>query len=668
MRFRQIHLDFHTSPFIEGIGEAFDRREWQERLRDAAVDSITCFSSCHHGWSYHPTEVGRMHPHLKFNLLREQIDACHEIGINVPVYLTAGVNEMKGREHPEWREIDCEGRWSGWNHSPLEPGFPKLCFNTPYLDYLCRQIEETVTLFPDADGIFLDIISQGPCCCKYCMAGMKAEGFDPTKPEDRLAYARKVLLKYYQRSTAAARSRNPKMPVFHNSGHVTMGDTEILKYFSHLELESLPTGGWGYDHYPMSAAYCRNLGMEFLGMTGKFHTTWGEFGGFKHPNALRYECAAMIANGSKCSVGDQLHPSGRLDKSTYEIIGAAYRDVAKKEAWCDKVESAARVAVLGKGAATGIRGDYPSDVGVARVLLEEHIPFDFVDSKMDFLRYGCLILPDEVRVDETLAGKLRDFLAKGGKLILSGTSGMASDRDEFLFDIGAEFSGASPYLPDYVEAAPEFAPEFVGTPFVMYGRSQRIKVRNGESLGKVFDPYFNRTYEHFCSHQHTPYRMEPSGYDAGVCGGSILYFAHPVFTIYRGWGAVAVREYIGRAIRRFLGEEIQLEVSLPSQGRATLMHQKEENRYVLHLLYANTILRGGEVKLSGGNLSATRPIEVIEELNPCPPAKVSLKFDETPRSVKFVPEGNDVPFTLRDGRVEFEVPAFTCHRMVEIAY
>ena len=41
MRFRQIHLDFHTSPFIEGIGEAFDRREWQERLRDAAVDSIT---------------------------------------------------------------------------------------------------------------------------------------------------------------------------------------------------------------------------------------------------------------------------------------------------------------------------------------------------------------------------------------------------------------------------------------------------------------------------------------------------------------------------------------------------------------------------------------------------------------------------------------------------
>ena len=85
------------------------------------------------------------------------------------------------------------------------------------------------------------------------------------------------------------------MPIFHNSGHVPVGCQEILPYFSHLELESLPTGGWGYDHYPMSAAYSRNLGLDFLGMTGKFHRTWGEFGGFKHPNALRYEWAAMLA-------------------------------------------------------------------------------------------------------------------------------------------------------------------------------------------------------------------------------------------------------------------------------------------------------------------------------------------------------------------------------------
>jgi|GEM_PF-2098842 len=47
LRFRQIHLDFHTSPRIPGIGEKFDKKCWQETLQDGAVDSITLFSKCH---------------------------------------------------------------------------------------------------------------------------------------------------------------------------------------------------------------------------------------------------------------------------------------------------------------------------------------------------------------------------------------------------------------------------------------------------------------------------------------------------------------------------------------------------------------------------------------------------------------------------------------------
>ena len=168
LRFRQVHLDFHTSPEIPEIGVKFDKKQWQDRLKKAHVDSITCFSSCHHGMSYHPTKVGMMHPNLKFNLLRAQMDACKEIDVNVPVYLTAGVNNYAASLHPEWREVNSDGTYAGWVQSPLEPGFMKMCFNTPYLDYLCEMIRETVTMFPEADGIFLDIITQGPCCCPWC--------------------------------------------------------------------------------------------------------------------------------------------------------------------------------------------------------------------------------------------------------------------------------------------------------------------------------------------------------------------------------------------------------------------------------------------------------------------------------------------------------------------
>ena len=673
LRFRQVHLDFHTSPLIPGIGAKFDRRQWQDALKKAHVDSITCFSSCHHGWSYHPTKVGKMHPGLDFNLLRAQMDACHEINVNVPIYLTGGVNNLAAEIHPEWREITAQGELGGWVSSPIRPGFRKLCFNTPYLDYLCCMIEEAVRLFPDADGVFIDIISQSPCCCNWCMADMAKEGYDPENPDDRARFAKRTLMKYYRRVTAAARSLNPEMPVFHNSGNVTVGNREILPYFSHLELESLPTGGWGYDHYPMSAAYCRKLELDFLGMTGKFHTTWGEFGGFKHPNALRYECAAMLANGSKCSIGDQLHPSGNLDESTYELIGKAYEEVERKEPWCRHVRSAADVAILSNTAfhpdpSCAGTASPPGETGASRLLLESHIHFDLLDREMSFDPYRVLVLADDIRISPELGKRLGAFLARGGKLILSGSSVLKADEDVPAFDLPMEYAGINPLFPDYVKAAPAVAPDFVKTPFVMYRPSHRIKVKGGVSLGEIYDPYFNRTYAHFSSHQHTPYKPEPSGFDAGIMTGGILYFAHPVFGLYAGYGNVALKQYVAHAIMAFAGEDLSVHTNLPSQGRMTLMKQEEERRYILHLLYVNTINRGSRMEMSGGNVRNTSTIEVIEELNPAENVIASVKLPETVRKITLEPQGAELPVRLKDGRYEVRLDRLVCHQMLVFHY
>ena len=49
LRFRQIHLDFHTSEAIGSIRAAFDPEEFAAALQRAHVDSVTCFARCHHG-------------------------------------------------------------------------------------------------------------------------------------------------------------------------------------------------------------------------------------------------------------------------------------------------------------------------------------------------------------------------------------------------------------------------------------------------------------------------------------------------------------------------------------------------------------------------------------------------------------------------------------------
>ncbi|MHC4885733.1 MAG: beta-galactosidase [Planctomycetota bacterium] len=670
LRFRQIHLDFHTGPAVPGIGEKFDKKAWQEMLKVGHVDSVTTFGTCHHGWSYFETEVGNMHPNLKFDLLRAQFDAAKEIDVNVPIYLTAGVNSMMAEEHPEWREITPDGALGGWTCSPLQPGFKTMCFNTPYLDYLCEVIKEVVTKFPNCDGIFLDIISQGQCCCQWCLTDMLAEGGDPEKEEDRIRFARRTLEKYYKATTEAATYQDEAMPVFHNSGHIQRGDTDILKYFSHLELESLPTGGWGYDHFPMSAKYCEKLPHDFLGMTGKFHTTWGEFGGIKHPNALRYECAAMLAYGSKCSIGDQLHPCGLLDETTYRVIGEAYAEVEAKEPWCDNVETLADVAILSSVAVDENHPrQEPADTGAARILLEGQIPFTILDGEMDFAPYKMLILPDDIVVKPDLKAKLDAYLAGGGKLLLSGQSGVSEDGTSFLFDTGATVEGESEFNPDYFLPISELCPDFVTSPMVAYTRSFRIKVTDGESLGVVHDPYFNRSYKHFCSHQHTPYRMEASGYDCGVQKGGVLYLAHPVFSLYRGYGAVPYKDYVLKAIKRLLGEDLSFTSTMPSMARMNLNEQAEEKRYILHLLYANTINRGGPMQLSGGNLSAAGcSIEVIEELMPLNDVQVEIKLPKKVKNITLEPQGTALPFEEIAGRVKLTVDSFTCHQMVVMNY
>ena len=44
LSFRQIHLDFHTSECIDGIGSKFSKAQFQQMLRMGHVSSITVFA------------------------------------------------------------------------------------------------------------------------------------------------------------------------------------------------------------------------------------------------------------------------------------------------------------------------------------------------------------------------------------------------------------------------------------------------------------------------------------------------------------------------------------------------------------------------------------------------------------------------------------------------
>lgn len=657
MNFRQIHLDFHTSEKIAGIGSKFNKEQFQKALKEGHVNSVTVFSKCHHGWAYHPSETNEMHPGLDFDLLGAQIEAAHEIGVKTPVYLSAGLDEKMAIRHPEWLVRDRDDQTT-WVKGFLTPGYHRFCMNTPYLDYFLEQVREVCRIY-DADSLFLDIVGVIPCYCNNCINTLRAEGKNPADEDAVLELAERTYTVYARKVREAIDSVKPGLPVFHNAGHVRHGRRDLAQMNNHLELESLPTGGWGYDHFPLSVRYVQSLGMDVLGMTGKFHLCWGEFGGFKHPNALRYEVSLAAANGAKSSIGDQLHPTGEMDMATYKLIGGAYKELEEKEEWLDQVTQVADVACLSYEAYTGMFGtgqigkSNKTDSGAARILLEGHYLFDVIDEESEMDRYKVIILPDLERITPVLKEKLDAFLQKGGKLLATGKAGLYEDRDAFAFDFGADYVGESPFNPNYIH--PLFEMEgLYDSSYIMYSQGEVIAPASGKVWGRQENPYFNRTAEHFCSHRHTPNSQEYAG--PGIIEGKDgIYIGWQVFTEYAEKGSLILKRIVQYALDRLLADSKTLTTNLGAQGITTLMEQKKEGRYINHLLYAVPVKRGSNV-------------EVIEDIVPVYDIHVELRLTKKIKKVYLAPQKKEIPFTQSDGMIRYSVDKIDCHQMVVLEY
>lgn len=661
---RQIHLDFHTSPHIPDVGAAFDEKQFVETLKRARVNSVTLFAKCHHGLAYYDTKVGERHPNLKVDLLRRQYDACREAGIATPIYISIGWDELAADAHPEWLALQQDG--SPYQMMEEEgPGWRFLDTGSGYLDYVYAQIEEVVTLFPEVDGLFLDIVKKLDSFSDDAQARMTKLGIDVGDAVARANYAESVFQQYLERSVAAARIHRPDLPVFHNQGFIMFGHADYLDHNSHIEIEALPTAGWGYDHFPLSAAYTSNLDKDYLGMTGKFHSCWGEMAGYKHPDALRYECALMNAFGAKCSIGDHLPPDGAIDQSSYDNIGKAFAEVESREPWFIDTRSKSKVGLVPVVASQTIASHeldhiiLPPDIGASRILLEAQIPFDCIDLDMDWSQYDLVILPDQIEMSERLQSKLAAYTASGGKILATGDSGLSEAGNSLALDVGADYFGRSSMSSDYILPNPELMPDFAKSTLNMHCSSHRIKVTSGRSLGKVVEPYFNRTPNKFSGHLQTPPSADISEYDCAVENGAITYVAHPVFTAYHDTGALIVKEYVENIIKGILGGRLQFKGDLPDGARITVREQTDASALILSVVYALPQLRG---KFRG------QPIEVIQELPLFAETPVVLDVEHSVECVKLQPAGSDIPFSQDGNFLTFSIPAFRGSQLIEISY
>ncbi|MCC7492885.1 MAG: hypothetical protein IT204_11075 [Fimbriimonadaceae bacterium] len=647
---RHVHLDFHTSEQLDNIGGAFSRENFQEALKLAHLDGITVFAKCHHSWCYYPTQVGQPHPHLQCDLLGEQIAAAHAVGVRIPIYITVGWSATDAETHPEWLARNRDGSPMLTNYD-LAAGpddkkpicsWKVLCPTGSYFDHLVALTAEIAERY-EVDGLFYDICMHGPCYCDNCRALMAAEGLDPDQAAD--AQRANVLrwTRFMDACNIALHARHPLASVFYNGNAGLNTDPSIWERMTHFELEDLPTTWGGYDKLPLRAKFFSRQGKPLCSMSGKFHTMWGEFGGFKHPDAMKLEGATMIAFGTGASFGDQVHPDGAMDLATYRNIGQAL-------AYVEQLEPLGfHGAVSASNLGLWLCGDNAHDQGVANLLLETQTDFDVVGPEVDLAGCQTIVLPGGRCLTAADAARLASWSAAGGALLVLGESGLLPGGAEFVLPLGARYLGGPAYELDYTHLSGPLASELPDAPFLNYEAALRCEVTGGEALGAVYEPYFNRTYGHYCSHQNTPYRRTPAAHPAAVRLGRTIFLPHALGKLYYLHGARVHRQLFANALAQ-LHTAPRLQVTMPSAGRVNLLYQAECRRYVAHLLYGPPLQRGR--------------CSVIEDLVPLHDVPVTVRLPQPVRAATLQPQGTALPFTTVDGATRVVVPRVECHQAV----
>ncbi len=565
---RQVHLDFHTSPHIPDVGVEFDARDFARTIKRAHIDSITVFAKCHHGMCYYPTSKGTTHPALgERDLLGEMIEALHREGIRCPVYTTVAWEENIADLRPGWRQLKADGTFARCGNAdatkPAHPGGWRFndWVHPDYQDYIEAHTRELFVRYGKLDGIFYDIVFFDHLAhhSDASRAYRARHGFGADDLETFKRFEAHAQAGFAARFSRLIRGLSPATTVFYNTPFDVFidgtGGRQRIAHCSHVEIESLPSGFWGYHHFPRLARGAGRWGKPWIGMTGRFQKMWGDFGGIKPQAALEYECFRSQALGGGNSVGDQLPPRGRLDPAAYDLIGAVYAQCEAAEPFYAGSVDLPQIGILSAnhpGKNLGETGK--SDEGAIQMCEESHYEVTLLDEQSDLRPFALLILPDDTVVTSRLQAKLRAFYARGGQLILSHLAGRDAAGGWALDFLPLAFAGAVEKFPTYWRARKAFLPGLCASDRVFY--TQGLNVKPGRGVEVLVDrvlPYFRRTDHTFSSHFQTPPLAKADKFPAVIAGKGFVYFADPVFREYRQVGNLAARDVWRRATHRLIG-------------------------------------------------------------------------------------------------------------------
>ena len=576
-------------------------------LSATGADIVAVYAANQFSVAYYPSKIWPMHPNLKgrdyFGEVSSRLQAQ---GQKVIAY----INWLESR-HPEWYVVPLGGKpeeeyplasWAqpdnpDWRVQRVPGGSWRFaCINSPRREQVVAVTREIVEQY-HPDGFHLDMFfNSGVCVCDHCrpklerICGTKNITIDAIhahwrefidwRSECSASFIAEVSAILREHGVFAAHNgQNPLWlsPMYgFDENWLPHLDLYVSEIFYDLHASDL-TMRW---HRAIGKPSC-----ELLTSTSPFHAHLS----VPFP-AWQASAASAKANGCNvlgpCGVG--AYPDTTSSKNLLDTIRRGFEFFMEDADLHPEAAPAAKVALVFSWATRKYfregRMDWSQELdGWARVLIEEHIPFEVVvcedvRTSEDLAGYDLIILPNIAFVSDRFCEVLSAFARAGGRVLATGETSLGDERgfaraDFALGEIFGIVHKGAVEGPFAMEGRLDFEPatgvfqQVIASGEVLV---RRVATDPAGSVSGAMDPFPIQSTEW------------PVAVTQAAGAGRVLYVAFDLGRYYAVHHLVHARDRMAGYIDRLLPER-QVTVRAPRCLEVTVWRQKTPERFIIHL-------------------------------------------------------------------------------------
>lgn len=616
-----LHYDLHAGPQDTDIGTHVKLEELTPDLGLMAPQWIQTDCKGGAGMTSWPSKTpgATVSPGVKGDALRGWVQAARKLGVPIHGHYAGLDDQAAWEKNPSWRVVP----------NPLTPeanGY-RLCPRSEYTDSLMiPQLIEAVEQY-GLNGFWVDgpIAAYQFCYCHRCCDAFRQQTGIAQPPQETsdpnwlkwVTFHRTTLEEFVTHYVNAVHERCPNVLICDNYLHTYRHPGEPV-----VPTDWISGDVWqDLDEIRCEARFMATRGRPWDIMSWAFdkprqadrssnEIPWE----IKSVARLEQEASVALCLGGHFQIYETTNlRDGRLVPWRMERLGKVGDFFKERQELCVDSEPIRQVAVLhseyhqrSQPVSNLFWGyDLHGIRGALFSLLEESLSADLVDEwalKPVLSQYPLVVASEQDNMSNAMVHSLKDYVAKGGRLLVTGAAAYDRFGGEFLGASSQEVLGPETY---YIRAGDGSVPIFSPS----WRSLQPTSAEAFSSIGRT--PLVNAELLSF-----PPVTVNKVG------SGKVAYVPFDLFHFYSRTRYPLVRVFVG-AVVRALNAVFPITVQAPPSVDVVQRHKG--NAVLIHLLNRN------EGMLSSANPQGepppAGPIVVTAEL-PVKPSEVRILFEQ----------------------------------------